>query len=137
MRRLDWDGASRGHPDWFVPDDGVGVHLTNDGASAFAAWLKTNLDAIPGIGVPPPVAQHCTAAVGIGTGVAAPVALPSSPTPDAGAGFTGIQPKRLLDSRTGRPLGAGRAIELQITGRAGVPAGATAAVLNVTAIDPC
>jgi len=107
MRLLDWDGASKGHPEWFVPDDGVGVHLTKDGAAAFAAWLKTNLDAIPGIGVPPPAAQHCTASVGIGAGVAAPAAQPS--TADAGAGFTGVQPKRLLDSRTGRPLGAGRA----------------------------
>ncbi len=136
LRVLDWDSASKAHPDWFVPDDGVGIHLTKDGATAYAAWLKGILDAVPGIGTPPPAAQHCVATVGIGTPAAAPTAQ-SSATADAGAGFTGIQPKRLLDSRAGRPVGAGRAIELQITGRAGVPVGATAAVLNVTAIDPC
>ena len=136
MRLLDWNGTSTGHPTWFVPDDGVGVHLTKEGATAYAGWLKGQLDAVPGIGVPPPAAQHCTATVAIGTPEAAPAAQPPE-APDGGAGFTGVQPKRLLDSRTGRPLGAGRAIELQITGRAGVPPGATAAALNVTAIDPC
>jgi hypothetical protein len=136
MRVLDWDGFSTAHDSWFVPDDGVGVHLTKDGASAYAGWLKGQLDAVPGIGVPPPAAQHCAATVGIGTPSPAPAAQ-TALSPDDAAGFTGVQPKRLLDSRTGRPLGAGRAIELQITGRAGVPKGATAAALNVTAIDPC
>ena len=136
MRLLDWDGASKSHPNWFVPDDGVGVHLTKDGAAGFAAWLKGQLDAVPGIGVPPAAAQHCAAAVGIGA-PALPPAAQSATMADAGAGFTGLQPKRLLDSRTGRPLGAGRAIEMQVAGRAGVPADATAAALNITAIDPC
>jgi hypothetical protein len=136
LRVLDWDGTSKSHPSWFVPDDGVGVHLTKEGATAYAGWLKGQLDAVPGIGVPPPATQHCAATVAIGTPEPAPAAQPATP-PDAGAGFTGIQPKRLLDSRSGRPVGAGRAIELQITGRAGVPPGATAAALNVTAIDPC
>jgi hypothetical protein len=36
----------------------------------------------------------------------------------------------------GRTLGTGRAIPVQITGNNGVPAGATAAVLNVTVVNP-
>jgi hypothetical protein len=136
MRVLDWDGVSHGHPDWFIPDDGVGVHLTPAGASAFASWLKSQLDAIPGIGVPPPAAQHCSADVAIGT-PSAPLASTPTGTPGPDAGFTGTAPSRLLDSRAGRPLGAGHAIELQIAGRAGVPKGASAAALNVTAVDPC
>ena len=57
-----------------------------------------------------------------------------------GAGFVSLPPDRLLDTRIG--LGAPRAtvssgnhVEVQVTGRAGVPAGATAAVLNVTATE--
>ena len=136
MRFLDWDGMSHTHPEWFIPNDGVGVHLTAAGETAFVGWLKTQLDAIPGIGIPPPATQHCAAAVAIGQPTAGPSALASG-APDPASGFVGTDPRRLLDSRTGRPLGAGRAIELQVAGRAGVPASASAAVLNVTAVDPC
>jgi len=136
MRFLDWDGMSHAHPDWFIANDGVGVHLTAAGETAFVAWLKTQLDAIPGIGIPPPPAQHCSAAAAIGQPSAVPTAM-GPVAPDPGAGFAGTEPRRILDSRTGRPLGAGRAIELQVTGRAGVPASASAAVLNVTAVGPC
>jgi hypothetical protein len=136
MRFLDWDGMSHAHPDWFIPNDGVGVHLTAVGETAFAAWLKTQLDAVPGIGIPPAPAQHCAATVAIGQPSAGPTAVGAT-APDPGGGFAGTEPRRLLDSRTGRPLGAGRVIELQVTGRAGVPASASAAVLNVTAVDPC
>jgi hypothetical protein len=57
--------------------------------------------------------------------------------------FQAISPKRVLDSRTGGtttdgtsqgggPAAGGSVIEVPITGRAGVPANAVAAVLNVT-----
>ena len=144
LRFLDWDAVSHGHPDWFIPDDGVGVHLTANGVGPFASWLKDQLDGIPGIGVPPPPGQHCDAAVAVGAPSPGPTALPASPPegpspdpPNPSAGFTGVAPRRLLDSRGGRPLGASRVIELQVTGRSGVPARATAAALNVTAVDPC
>ncbi len=136
MRFLDWDAVSHSHPDWFVANDGVGVHLTAPGEAAFVGWLKATLDAVPGIGIPPPAAQHCAASVAIGTPTPAPAVLGGTAT-DSAAGFTGTDPRRLLDSRAGRPVGAGRAIELQITGRSGVPVTASAAVLNVTAVDPC
>jgi len=136
MRFLDWDGTSHAHPEWFIANDGVGVHLTAAGEAAFVGWLKTQLDAIPGIGIPPPATQHCAAAVAVGQPTPSPSAVPTA-APDPASGFVGTDPRRLLDSRSGRPLGAGRAIELQVAGRAGVPASASAAVLNVTAVDPC
>jgi hypothetical protein len=51
-----------------------------------------------------------------------------------------LSPSRLLDTRdgTGAPkqkLGADKAIDLQVTGRGGVPADASAVVLNLTATD--
>jgi hypothetical protein len=135
LRVAGWDAYSHAHPDWFVADDGVGVHLTASGATAFAAFLRAQLDAVPGIGVPPPPGQHCAASVAIGA-PSAPPANGSATAPASGR-FTGLDPVRLLDSRAGRPVGAGRVVELQVTGRSGVPPAATAAALNVTAVDPC
>lgn len=65
----------------------------------------------------------------------------------AGTGFTSIEPSRLLDTRTtGQTIdGLNRAegqrrpdseVRVQISGRAGVPDGARAVVVNVTAIAP-
>ncbi len=59
----------------------------------------------------------------------------------AGAGYHGITPARLLDTRTGvgaptGPLGPGGSIDLVVTGRGDVPvAGVDAAVLNVTSTE--
>ena len=59
------------------------------------------------------------------------------------AGFTGITPVRLLDTRgpndSGPPLGAGATTSLTVAGAAGaagVPSSASAVVLNVTAVSP-
>ncbi|MGB8861236.1 MAG: hypothetical protein WCC60_18405 [Ilumatobacteraceae bacterium] len=60
----------------------------------------------------------------------------------AAPGFTGVTPARLLDTRNGvgapaAPVGPAGSINLQVTGRGGVPAsGVTAVVLNVTAASP-
>jgi hypothetical protein len=62
--------------------------------------------------------------------------------------YSPVTPARLMDSRPGQPptidndaqgfgpLTTGTVTELQVTGRAGVPADATAAVLNVTVTEP-
>jgi hypothetical protein len=71
---------------------------------------------------------------------AAPVA---SGTPLPGSVYFPSNPARILDSRngTGVPggamgqLGTGGTIDVQVTGAGGVPANATAVVLNVTAAD--
>jgi archaellum component FlaF (FlaF/FlaG flagellin family) len=52
----------------------------------------------------------------------------------AGSTFTTTTPTRLLDTRPSR-AGQGAITEVQITGRAGVPANASAVVLNLTALD--
>lgn len=53
---------------------------------------------------------------------------------DTGAGFTAINPVRVLDTRTTGPVGPAGQVELDLSGA--VPAGATAVVLNVTATGP-
>jgi alpha-tubulin suppressor-like RCC1 family protein len=61
-------------------------------------------------------------------------------TATTGPGFTSLSPSRLLDTRSGlgapkAPVGAGRSIDVQVTGRGGVPgSGVHAVVLNVAAI---
>jgi hypothetical protein len=68
-----------------------------------------------------------------GTGGAPPPQVPTS-------GFSALSPDRLLDTRSGQGgslrLPAGGQIALQVSGRGGVPVGATAAVLSVVAVDP-
>jgi hypothetical protein len=57
--------------------------------------------------------------------------------------FTPVTPARILDTRSGLgqsapgPVGADQTIDVQVSGRGGVPAtGASAVVLNVTAVSP-
>jgi hypothetical protein len=57
--------------------------------------------------------------------------------------FTGVTPARILDTRSGAgqpapgPVGPGSSIDIQVTGRGGVPpTGVQAVVLNVTAVTP-
>ncbi len=55
-----------------------------------------------------------------------------------GHGFAGVAPTRLLDTRSGlggRRLPAGGQIAVAVSGRGGVPAGAVAAAVNVTATE--
>lgn len=50
------------------------------------------------------------------------------------ATYVPLEPTRLLDTRTtATPVGPGGVVDVVVAGRAGVPAGATAVVLNVTA----
>ena len=65
------------------------------------------------------------------------------PAPSAGgARFNPVSPARILDTREGNgapaaPLGPGGVLDLQVTGRGGVPAsGVSAVVLNVTVTQP-
>jgi hypothetical protein len=59
-----------------------------------------------------------------------------SATAGSGLLVQGLAPSRLLDSRSGPKLGAGSVRDLVVSGMAGVPAGATAVVLNVTVDRP-
>ena len=69
-----------------------------------------------------------------------PASAPSSAVKPRlnGAGFTGITPRRVMDTRLGTgvvrgKVGAGRSVTLTI---AGLPAGTTAVALNVMALNP-
>ena len=58
--------------------------------------------------------------------------------PGAGSGFTSLAPQRVLDTRSGTggvvgPLGTGGTLTLDLS--SSVPAGATAAVFNLTGVD--
>ena len=62
----------------------------------------------------------------------------SDTTVAGGARLQAVTPARILDTRNGTgapvgPLGQGQSLTLQVTGRGGVGANATAVVLNVTA----
>lgn len=57
----------------------------------------------------------------------------SAGTPEADGAFTSTAPARLLDTRSGTAVAAGGSVDVQVGGAAGIPAGAGAAVLNVTA----
>jgi hypothetical protein len=73
-----------------------------------------------------------------GTGV-----VPAGAQVDPRGEFTPVTPARILDTRTGLgqsapgPVGPNQTINVQVSGRGGVPAtGASAVVLNVTAVSP-
>jgi len=72
---------------------------------------------------------------------------PIIPTAAASEVPLDVRPARLVDTRPGAttidgidagngPLPAGTSIDIQITGRAGIPTTATTAILTVTAVDP-
>jgi hypothetical protein len=60
----------------------------------------------------------------------------------AGGAYAALVPARILDTRTGTgdingPLGPGTTVEVQVTGRGGVPVnGVTAVILNATVVSP-
>ncbi|WP_441249054.1 PKD domain-containing protein [Kitasatospora sp. McL0602] len=56
-------------------------------------------------------------------------------TPSGGNRFTALDPSRLLDTRPTGGVGNGETVSLPIRGRAGVPADATAVVLNLTTTE--
>ena len=71
-----------------------------------------------------------------------PITPPLDPALDAAGKFIALPPQRLFDTRAGQPapgpkgkVAAGETIDVQITGRAGVPANATAVVMNVTVTE--
>jgi len=125
---LDWHGYSIGHPEWFSSD---GIHVRPAGSVELARFIKAALDARP--------LSRCDAR---NTLTGTPDAeAPGTPTIAAGAGFTALEPVRVLDTRrtdlggANGMLGAGRTVAVPLD--AVVPAGATAAVLSVGAVDPC
>jgi hypothetical protein len=120
----DWDGYGAGHGDWFAGD---GLHLTAAGAMGLATFLKANIDEVLSGGR----GSRCRGDV---TGT---TTTPAGGTPRVGAasGFVSITPTRVADTRTATPLGAGRALDVDLSGVVG--ATASAAFVNLTAVDAC
>lgn len=60
--------------------------------------------------------------------------------PDGASAYTAVAPTRILDTRIGTGIAArmtaGQTSTLQVAGRAGVPAGASAVVINLGVTDP-
>jgi hypothetical protein len=115
----DWNAYSKGHRDWFGSD---GIHLAQPvGPPHLVQFLEQEIDGLF------PVLDACA------NPPAAPAATSPVPTP-TGAGFVPVTPRRIIDTRVEPDPGPRVPLE-----RAGaVPAGATAAVLNLTAVkDQC
>jgi hypothetical protein len=85
------------------------------------------------------LAVALVAAVTTGVGSTAAEAQAAGPRGE----FTAVEPERILDTRSGLgqpqlgPIVGGGTIDLQVAGRGGVPvSGASAVVMNVTAVSP-
>jgi hypothetical protein len=125
---LDWNAHSIDHPEWFASD---GIHLRPAGSVQLATFIKAALDARP--------LARCDARNAL-TGTP-DVVEPVSAVAAEPAGFIGVTPARVLDTRLAElggaagMLGAGRTVEVPVA--AVVPAGSVAAVVSVTAVEPC
>ncbi|MCU1392483.1 MAG: hypothetical protein JWM34_911 [Ilumatobacteraceae bacterium] len=94
------------------------------------------------IGAVAPVAALATGGALGGLGLVDPAAAarPAVTLPQNASAFVSVPPSRLADTRPDRNVGGytridANTIRVQIAGRGGVPATATAAVLNVTAVN--
>ena len=144
MKVADWDAHAQGHASWFSTEDGL--HLTPEGAIEYGKFIKNSIDTLAGggnPGPPKPAPAKCDAATAIGTPAPGLSNQPPNP-PAAGARITSIAPVRLLDTRAEGPddgvvgrLGGGRALNIVVAGKVGVPANATGVIANVTAVEPC
>lgn len=141
-----------------IPSDAVAVaiNLTSVDAtegtfvtvfpSGEARPFASNLNPVPGVAVP----NLVIARVGVGGAVrlfnnTGAVHLVGDVvgwfTPSSTIGLEPLSPGRLLDTRDGTggvagPVGPAQSIDLQVTGREGVPDGCVAVALNVTATSP-
>ncbi len=108
---------------WFEADN---IHMTRSGGVALAKYVKAAVDSS--------AVRSCTAALATRGSVAAPPAPAATPdsTPSS---FHPLTTQRVFDSRPTK-VGTGREVSIDLT-VFGVPADATSAAVNVTAIDPC
>ena len=145
MKVADWDAHAQGKgAAWFSTEDGL--HLTPEGAIQYGRFIKSSIDTLAGGGTPEPpkpAPAKCDPATAIGTPAPALSNQPANP-PAAGARITSMAPVRLLDTRAEGPddgvvgrLGVGRALDIVVAGKVGVPANATGVIANVTAVEPC
>ncbi|MGZ4723335.1 MAG: hypothetical protein ACXV8L_03885, partial [Ilumatobacteraceae bacterium] len=122
----DWASRSAGLPaGWFSSD---GIHLGPQAAAAMGALIGDALDG--------QLPQRCTTGTWVGS---APATGPASTGVSVAGGVEVMPvPARLVDTRTmpGK-LGAGMVLSVPVAGVSGVPPSAVAAVVSVTAVEPC
>ena len=131
---LDWDGYTESQStatqaQWFSPDQ---THITGAGAIALSNYLTGRIDA-----------EHVEACETSHALAGVPDATTATPLPTSSAdsGFIGMQPVRVLDTRSptlGGGVGKMRAqstVRVELAGL--LPPGTSQAVLNVTAVNPC
>ena len=121
----DWATRSAMMPSsWFSAD---GIHLGPQASAAMGELIGDALDAL--------VPLRCTNGEVSGTEVPSGV---SNTIPTTGGLNLLSQPVRAVDTRDlpGK-LGGGRMLTVPIAGANGVPGDATAAVVSVTAVEPC
>ncbi len=121
----DWATLSAGMPSsWFSAD---GIHLGPQAAAAMGELIGDTLDLLT---------VRCTTVVWTGTDV--PAGVTGDERPANGGLNLMPTPVRVVDTRElPAKLGAGKMLTVPIAGANGVPADATAAVVSVTAVEPC
>ena len=141
-----------GTDDGCFPTDPI-IPGASTGAPQFAAWLKAAIDAqvtaSPGNDGETTVSgSRCAPTAGYGfgpyvythDGSGYPAPPPAPQLPDPGR-FNAVTPLRLVDTRGGQPLAAGKIRRVQVAGVGNgitdIPANATAVALNVTATGAC
>ena len=110
LQILDWDKFTANQSTWFAAD---GIHLSIDGSTGLATFIKNALDAQTAIG-------RCRATSAL-TGVPDGGAIQPTPPSTAAAGFVPIAPKRVLDTReptlggAAGKLGTGRTVSIDVS----------------------
>ncbi len=120
----DWATVSAAMPSsWFSAD---GIHLGAQASAAMGELIGDALDAL--------VPLRCTN--GLSTGTEVPTGVAGTTSTDGGLHL--MTPVRVVDTRDlpGK-LGGGRVLTVPIAGSNGVAPDATAAVVSVTAVEPC
>lgn len=109
--------------------------------------LVSNLNVVAGVNQPNMVTVKLSSTLGVRIAARymsahVVVDLAGYYSPDAVTGYVPVEPVRVMDQRNGtggvaaQRLAAGHWVDLQVAGRQGVPASASAVVLNVLGIDP-
>ena len=122
----DWATRSAGMPSsWFSAD---GIHLGPQAAAAIGDLIGDALDQL--------LPVRCTS--GLWSGTESPAGSPDTGSRVGGGANLMAAPVRFVDTRDlpGK-LGAGRMMIVPIAGNNGIPPDATAAVVSVTAVEPC
>lgn len=108
---------------WYIGTSGVTTNPINGATGA-------------SVNVAPSVTTTYWVRVSNSCGTADSASATVTVQPIAGASFFLIAPCRILDTRGGSPVPANGVMNLVVTGKCGVPSGATSLAVNVTAVSP-